>query len=78
MLSQINFLVAEKPENINPMVRAYGLLEPKQKCKKCKYLYGKQYSKVYYKCELRSNTNGSATDHRVNWPACKKFEYIDE
>ena len=56
----------------NPMARVYGTF-PGKKCKQCIHLYCKQFSKKYYKCRLRKNTNGSATDHRVNWTACSKF-----
>ena len=32
----------------------------------------------YYKCDLRKNTGGPATDHRVRWPACAKYEERSE
>lgn len=58
---------------VNPMCRAAGITEGK-KCKTCRHLIRKRYSKVYYKCAFRGNTNGPGTDHRVNWPACGKYE----
>lgn len=60
--------------NFNPCIPAYGRGPENTRCRGCKFLIRKHYSKVYYKCKLRGNTNGPATDHRVNWPACGKFE----
>ncbi|UYL93752.1 hypothetical protein NIIg32_gp60 [Parageobacillus phage vB_PtoS_NIIg3.2] len=57
----------------NPMVREYGYGPKDKKCKHCQYLFYKQFSKKYWKCALRPNTNGPATDHRVNWKACRQF-----
>jgi hypothetical protein len=57
---------------INPLIKAYGLTDSK-KCKTCDHLFFKSYAKKYYKCDLRKNTNGPNSDHRVNWPACGKY-----
>jgi hypothetical protein len=58
---------------INPMIIQFKEREG-FKCKTCDRLYRKIYhNKRYYKCELRGNTNGPGTDHRVNWPACGKY-----
>lgn len=57
----------------NPMVRTYGYGPKDKRCKHCQYLFYKQFSKKYWKCALRQNTNGPATDHRINWRACGKF-----
>ena len=66
--------IASEP---NPMVKAYGKGPPGKRCKHCLWLYGKVFSKVYYKCKKRGlDTNGPATDHRVNWTACGKFEAL--
>jgi len=62
-----------KPRNPNPCVALYGEM-PGQTCKGCKYLIGWAHSRVYYKCQLRKITHGAGTDHRVNWPACGKYE----
>ena len=32
----------------------------------------------YWKCALRRNTSGAATDHRVRWPACGRYEMESE
>jgi len=42
------------------------------RCKNCVHLIKKVYSKTYYKCELMGNTNGPASDIRVNC-VCDKF-----
>ncbi|TXK52354.1 hypothetical protein FVR03_01170 [Pontibacter qinzhouensis] len=58
----------------NPLLKSFGKGPEGERCKNCKHIYRKQYAGTYYKCELRGNTNGPGTDHRVNWPACGKFE----
>jgi hypothetical protein len=57
----------------NPCVRLYGDGPAEAKCKQCRLFVRKHFSKTYFKCELRGNTNGPATDHRANWPACGRF-----
>ncbi|WP_244410570.1 hypothetical protein [Parageobacillus thermoglucosidasius] len=47
--------------------------QKEMKCKHCQHLFYKQFSNKYWKCALRQNTNGPATDHRVNWRACGRF-----
>ncbi|WP_231464755.1 hypothetical protein [Pedobacter sp. Leaf132] len=59
---------------INPCVGAYGKGPEGTRCKTCTHLYCKSFGKRYYKCELRKDTNGPATDHKVNWPSCRKYE----
>lgn len=56
----------------NPMLRLGPGPEGK-KCKTCMHLVVKQFSKNYYKCRYRGDTNGPGTDHRVNWPACTLY-----
>lgn len=63
-----------KGKVINPMVYGMGPGPEGKKCKHCEHCYAKQFSGRYYKCDLRGNTNGPATDIKVNWPACAKFE----
>ena len=58
----------------NPMVKTYGYGPEGKRCKHCSHLFKKQYAGTYYKCDLRFNTNGPGSDHRVNWSACGKFE----
>lgn len=59
--------------HVNPCVRLHGLAEPEAKCKDCRLFIRKQKGKTYFKCALRGDTNGPATDHRANWPACGRF-----
>lgn len=77
-MTQLIFGIDRLPQStstsINPCVDVYGKGPEGKKCKDCIHLYAKQYSKRYYKCELRKNTNGPRTDHRVYWPACGKHE----
>jgi len=62
------------PKKTNPMIRIYGQGPEGKRCKHCKHITCKEFGNTYYKCDLRRNTNGPATDHRINWPACGKFE----
>lgn len=57
----------------NPLIAVYGKTEGK-KCKDCSHLYSKEFANKYYKCDLRKDTNGPGTDHRINWNACGKYE----
>jgi len=58
----------------NPCRRLLGPGPAGVRCKTCKRLEVRQYANTYYKCQLRNNTSGPATDHRVNWFACAKYE----
>jgi hypothetical protein len=58
----------------NPMVASCGFGPEGAKCGQCAYLTAHHFDKRYYKCLLRGKpTRGSATDHRVTWPACGRF-----
>lgn len=61
------------PSNPNPCVGLYGKGPEGKRCKHCRLLTGHRFSRTYYKCQLRGDTHGPATDHRVNWDACSKF-----
>lgn len=57
----------------NPMVIKHGKLEG-VKCKTCSLLIRKEFNcKTYYKCKCRGDSNGSGTDHRIKWNACKLY-----
>jgi hypothetical protein len=58
----------------NPCVRKAGPGPEGKRCKSCAHLISITYANTYHKCELRQNTHGPATDHRVNWPACAMFK----
>ena len=63
----------------NPMIRAYGRhMDHDLRCRDCDHLFFKQFAKKYFKCALRGNTGGEATDHRKHWPACTKLVPLDE
>lgn len=58
----------------NPMLKTAGPGPAGATCKTCCHLLKDHHQSThYYKCELRGVTRGTATDHRVNWPACAKF-----
>jgi len=63
------------PPSVNPCVDLYGKFEPPRSCSGCKHLlkHGGA-ARYYYKCDLRKVTRGPGTDHRVNWPACAKWQ----
>ena len=66
--------VDESKSDPNPMAKAHGYGPDDKRCKHCQHLFFRQFDKKYYKCALRQNTKGAATDQRVNWRACGKFE----
>jgi hypothetical protein len=63
-----------KPEVKNPCVKIYGTGPTEKTCGDCSLLYAKRFSKTYYKCQLRVETRGKGSDHRVGWPTCSKFQ----
>ena len=70
---QLTAMAAKSAVNPNPMVRLFGLGPEGRRCKECAHLFGERFARVYWKCELRKNTGGAGTDHRLNWDACGKF-----
>lgn len=57
------------PHNGLPLRQPSG-----ETCKSCEHCWAKRYSGTYYKCELTPDSKGPATDVRVRWPACEKWE----
>jgi hypothetical protein len=58
----------------NPMIASCGFGPEGAKSGQCAYLTAHHFDKRYYKCLLRGKrTRGSATDHRVSFPACGRF-----
>jgi len=55
------------------MYRMYGKTAGK-KCKTCRHLLTKKMGGTYHKCELARITAGPATDWRLRWDACGKYE----
>jgi len=59
----------------NPCLAAFGLGVEGRRCGGCFHLYRVGgVAGRFYKCDLRRVTSGAATDHRVRWPACGRFE----
>ena len=66
---------APKPKIVgNPCVALYGAGPALKRCKTCAHLFAHRQSRTWYKCDLRTFTHGPGSDHRVNWPACAKYE----
>lgn len=57
----------------NECVRVFGLGPEGKRCRDCSRLYVKRFARRYYKCELRKETAGPGSDHRINWRACARF-----
>jgi len=59
----------------NPMHNVYGVDQQQRRCKTCIHLYGRLFSKTYYKCDLWSKGTASPSDdHKVNWIACRRYD----
>lgn len=59
----------------NPQVAAFGPGPKGVTCNLCVHL--RRVGGVegrYYKCEMGRVSASTATDHRVGWPACSKYE----
>lgn len=63
----------KKLMKVNPMVKSCGKGPDEYKCKDCLHFIRKEYSKTYFKCAYRGNTNGPGTDHKANYQTCGKF-----
>ena len=61
--------------SINPCIALYGAGATGKKCKTCVHCrYPLMYAAKHWKCDLRKLSHGTATDHRVSWPACGRYE----
>lgn len=68
-----------RDDDENPMVMAYGRHPDKTlRCKDCDFLYVRELSRKYFKCNHPKTTSGHAMDHHKHWPACVMFEVKDE
>ncbi len=68
---------AQPDRSINPCLALYGNGPDNQTCKGCthlRYPIERNPAAKHWKCDKRRLTHGSATDHKVNWPACGKYE----
>lgn len=61
----------------NPCIHVWGPGPEGAKCKTCEHLVKWQHARTYYKCDMRRMSASGATDHRVNWRACGKYEASD-
>jgi hypothetical protein len=62
-------------KNANPCIAVHGPGPEGQTCKGCSHLSNtSHHSGRFWKCDLRKVSHGRATDHKVSWPACAKFE----
>lgn len=62
-------------DRVNPMIAMFGKGPENVICKNCGHLfYNQPGRKKFYKCALRTFSRGAATDHKVKWPACGKYE----
>ncbi len=43
-------------------------------CGDCAHHYVRRFASTYHKCDLVPPTSGPATDIRVGWPACDRWE----
>lgn len=44
------------------------------KCGTCKHLHRRRLAKVYLKCALSTMSRGPASDIRVKWRGCQRWE----
>jgi hypothetical protein len=58
----------------NPCVRLWGPGPEGKQCKTCGHLVTWHHGRTYYKCDMRRMSRCEATDHRVSWRACAKWE----
>ena len=62
----------------NPLIPLYGPGPEGARCGSCSHLFARRYAGTYYKCDLRRDGSSAATDHRVRWPACGRYEEATE
>jgi hypothetical protein len=61
------------PRLILIMHARHGAAEGRR-CKDCRWLVEHDYKGRYYKCLLYGVSSSAATDWRVNYPACGRWE----
>lgn len=65
----------------NPCIAVYGQGPEGQVCKGCmhlRYPINRNPKAHHWKCDLRKLSHGAATDHKVNWPSCARYEQRTE
>ena len=60
----------------NPCVHLFGRGPEGAVCKTCSHLTTSNVRsrRTFYKCDQRRMSHGAATDHRVRWRACGRYE----
>ena len=56
------------------LIRVYGA-KPGT-CKGCVHLHAESHDRTWYKCDQAYQSSSAATDWRVSWPACGKYEEV--
>ena len=68
----------EQPKKAdNQCIALYGKGPEGQTCKGCvhlRYPIQRNPKARFWKCDLRRLTHGRATDHKVSYPACGRYE----
>jgi hypothetical protein len=63
------------PDRLVKMHRLHGVDPAGRQCGQCQYFFERGGTAgTYYKCRHSRITGGPATDWRVRWPACGRFE----
>lgn len=57
----------------NPCIRLYGPGPADYRCRDCQHFERHRQGTTWFKCALRKNTGGRATDHRALWQTCGRF-----
>ncbi len=63
-----------KARRLEKMHVLYGAGPIGRRCGACVHLVGREFSRTYYKCDRYAVTGGTATDWKLSWEACGKFE----
>lgn len=51
-----------------------GPLHETATCGDCDHKHARHFAKTYWKCDLVRMTHGAASDIRLSWPACSRFD----
>jgi hypothetical protein len=65
------------PARMQQMHKRYGpcpAAEQGARCGDCRHVVTRSFANNYYKCDLARCSAGAATDWRLRWPACGRFE----
>ena len=65
---------AQKSSRHAKMLATFGAGPDGAVCGDCKQFVRWRYANTYFKCTVAGVSHGTATDWRVRWTACGKFE----